>query len=98
MTLMFWCDLQETLWSTIDRPSEAEDAYIDWAEAAGETEMNEDGERTPHVPYSYDPGVAGPIYTELVQTFKKKVMWPPREELASWKKGDWLIKLFTLRY
>lgn len=94
MTLMFWCDLQETLWSTIDRADEAEDTYVDWAEAAGEVDMGEDGERTPHVPYFYDPGVAGPIYTELVQSFKRKVAWPPKEELVRWPKGRLRTCLF----
>ena len=43
MTLMFWRDLQETLLSTIDHSSEGEDAYIDWAEAAGKRDMNKEG-------------------------------------------------------
>lgn len=82
MTLMFWCELQETLWSSIDRVGDAEEAVVDWAESVGQNDADEDGESG-----SYEPGVSGPIYTELVQIFKRKVAWPPRNVLSTWPKG-----------
>lgn len=87
MTLSFWYLLQESLWSVDwateedDGPDAAEAALLDWAESKRpEREAQE-------MPTNSNIMAAMPIYMELITVMKRKVTWPPQNELATWPRG-----------
>lgn len=88
MTLSFWYLLQEALWN-VDYGDDdaAESALTDWAESV---QGKQDSRQASEEPKS-NPGVATPIYAELVQVLKRKVSWPGKAELATWTKGRYLF-------
>ena len=86
MTLSFWYLLQESLWSVDwttedDGPGAAEAALLDWVESkTSEKEMQS-------IPTNSNIMAATSIYMELVKVLRRKVTWPPQNELATWPRG-----------
>ena len=78
MTLGFWYLFQEALWST---PSD-EDT---WEEEAG-TRFDVMGEKEKEHWI-----VVKAVYSELVMTLRRKVVWPGRDYLSGWTSGELLL-------